>query len=127
MSAPLDVRTDLSARDDLAVTMVLAPTRRRRGLTPDTAAAYWLDAHGPSIAALPGLSVYTQHHLEHEHGDLGPGLARSPLVQKVRGRARATHVLVFRGERTLAGELGAHRARLVAETGSLHLWSGAAV
>lgn len=66
------LRVDLSARDDLANIVVVAPTRRRRSLSAELAASYWLDAHGPAIAALPGLSVYYQHHLRHDHGDLWP-------------------------------------------------------
>jgi hypothetical protein len=52
----------------------LAPTRRRPSVSPELAAAYWLDCHGPAVAALPGLSVYYQQHLEHDRGDMWPVL-----------------------------------------------------
>lgn len=50
----------------------LAPTRRRLDLSPAVARGYWLDVHGPVIAALPGLDVYWQFHLEHDHGGNWP-------------------------------------------------------
>jgi hypothetical protein len=58
----------------MATNCVLAPTRRRPSVSPDLAAAYWLDCHGPAVAALPGLSVYYQQHLEHDRGDMWPAL-----------------------------------------------------
>ncbi|WP_127817793.1 hypothetical protein [Microbacterium sp. CPCC 204701] len=65
-------RPNYSARDDLARIVSVAPTQRRRDLTPEIASGYWRDVHGVSITACGHLSVYFQHHLENDRGHLWP-------------------------------------------------------
>lgn len=65
---------EYSDRDNLARIVSVAPTQRRRSITPEVASGYWRDVHGTSITACGSLSVYYQHHLEHDNGGLWPEL-----------------------------------------------------
>jgi hypothetical protein len=67
-------RINLAERDDLARIVILAPTRRRHSTPAGLAADYWRDAHGVAVASLGGLSVYYQHHLDHDEGQDWPTL-----------------------------------------------------
>lgn len=63
---------DLSARDNRARIVFLAPTQARRSQDPEIASTYWKDCHGPLITSLGHLSVYNQHHLVRDNGDHWP-------------------------------------------------------